>query len=97
MLHERAERAARGPLRETFDVATSRAVGGLGDLALISVPLLRIGGIMLAIKGERASEEIAAAKQVLYELHASVAAEMRGETNTIVAVEKNRKTPAKFP
>ena len=97
VLHERAERAARGPLRETFDVATSRAVGGLGDLALISVPLLRIGGIMLAIKGERAGEEIAAAKQVLYELHASVAAEMRGETNTIVAVEKNRKTPAKFP
>jgi 16S rRNA (guanine527-N7)-methyltransferase len=95
--NDRAERAARGPLRETFDVTTSRAVGALTDLALISVPFLRIGGVMLAIKGERAGEEIAAAKQPLYELHASVVGEIRGETNTIVAIEKNRKTPAKFP
>ena len=97
VVHDRAEKAARGPMREVFDVATSRAVGGLGDLALISVPFLRIGGLMLAIKGERAAEEIAAAKQPLYELHASVVGEIRGETNTIVAIEKNRKTPAKFP
>jgi 16S rRNA (guanine527-N7)-methyltransferase len=97
VLNERAERAARGPLRETFDVTTSRAVGALADLALVSVPFLRIGGVMLAIKGERAGEEIAAAKQPLYELHASVVGELRGETNTIVAIEKNRKTPAKFP
>lgn len=97
VLHDRAEKLARGPLREAFDVSTSRAVGALGDLAMISVPFLRIGGLMLAIKGERAGEEIAAAKQPLYELHASVVGEIRGETNTIVAIEKNRKTPAKFP
>jgi hypothetical protein len=53
--------------------------------------------MMLAIKGERASEEIAAAKQTLYELHVSVVGEIRTETNTIVAIEKQRKTPAKFP
>jgi 16S rRNA (guanine527-N7)-methyltransferase len=93
----RAEAVARGPLREKFDVATSRAVGALDGLALLSVPFLRIGGLMLAIKGERAPEEIAAAKQVLYELHAAVVGEIRTETNTIVAIEKQRKTPAKFP
>lgn len=97
VLNDRAEKAARGPLREQFDVSTSRAVGGLADLALWSVPFLRVGGLMLAIKGERAGEEVAAAKQPLYELHAAVVGEIRTETNTIVVVEKQRKTPAKFP
>lgn len=97
VVQERAEKAARSPLRESFDVATSRAVGALGDLAMWSIPLLRVGGLMLAIKGERAGEEIAAAKQALYELHSAVIDELRGESNTIVVVEKLRKTPAKFP
>ena len=97
VIQDRAERAAHGPLREQFDVATSRAVGGLADLALWSVPFLRVGGLMLAIKGERAGEEIVSAKQPLYELHAAVVGELRGQTNTIVVVEKQRKTPAKFP
>lgn len=97
VLHARAEVAARGPLRERFDVATSRAVGALESLALVSIPFLRIGGLMLAIKGERAPEEIAVAKQTLYELHSAVVGEIRTETNTIVVIEKQRKTPAKFP
>ena len=93
----RAEQAGHGPMRETFDVATSRAVGGLGELVRISVPLLRIGGMMLAIKGERAAEEVAEAKQALHALHAHHVGEIRGETNTIVAIEKQRKSPAKYP
>lgn len=97
VVQTRAETAARGPLREAFDVATSRAVGALGGLATISVPFLRIGGVMLAIKGARAAEELAEAKQRLYELHAAVVGEIRTETNTIIAIEKQRKTPAKFP
>jgi len=97
VVQSRAEAAARTAMRESFDVATSRAVSALSDLALLSIPLLRIGGVMLAIKGERAHEEIAAAKQPLYELHAKVVGELRTETNTVVAIEKERKTPAKFP
>lgn len=97
VVQERAEVLARGALRERFDVATSRAVGALGALAVVSVPFLKIGGVMLAIKGERAAQEVLEAKQTLYELHASVVGEIRTETNTIVAIEKQRKTPAKFP
>ncbi|MEI7877484.1 MAG: 16S rRNA (guanine(527)-N(7))-methyltransferase RsmG [Planctomycetota bacterium] len=97
VVNDRAEKVARTPLRESFDVATSRAVGGLADLAMLSIPLIRIGGMMLAIKGERAGEEIAASKQPLYELHASVVGEIKSETNTIIAIEKTRKTPTKFP
>ena len=97
VMQTRAETEARGALREKFDVATSRAVGALDGLALISIPFLRIGGLMLAIKGERAPEEIVAAKQMLYELHSAVVGEIRTETNTIIAIEKQRKTPSKFP
>ena len=64
---------------------------------MLSIPLIRIGGMMLAIKGDRAGEEIAASKQPLYELHASVVGEIKSETNTIIAIEKTRKTPTKFP
>jgi 16S rRNA (guanine527-N7)-methyltransferase len=97
VVQSRAEVAARTAMREAFDVATSRAVGALGDVALWSLPLLKVGGLMMAIKGERAGEEIAAAKQTLYELHGAVINELRGETNTIVVIEKRRKTPSKFP
>jgi 16S rRNA (guanine527-N7)-methyltransferase len=97
VLQERAEVAARGASREAFDVATSRAVGALDGLAQISIPLLRVGGLMLAIKGERAPEEVVAAKQTLYELHAAVVGELRTASNTIIVIEKRRKTPAKFP
>ncbi len=40
------------------DVATSRAVAPLGKLAGWSLPLVRKGGVMLAMKGASASEEL---------------------------------------
>jgi 16S rRNA (guanine527-N7)-methyltransferase len=42
------------------DVAVSRAVAALDKLAKWSMPLLRQGGRMVAIKGERAPEEVEA-------------------------------------
>jgi 16S rRNA (guanine527-N7)-methyltransferase len=41
------------------DVVASRAVADLGKLARWSMPLLRPGGRMLALKGERADAEVA--------------------------------------
>jgi 16S rRNA (guanine527-N7)-methyltransferase len=41
-----------------MDVVTSRAVASLDKLAKWSLPLLREGGRMLALKGDRAEEEI---------------------------------------
>lgn len=41
------------------DIATSRAVAPLGKLAGWSLPLVRRGGEMIALKGDSASEEIA--------------------------------------
>ncbi|OCB50741.1 16S rRNA (guanine(527)-N(7))-methyltransferase [Mycobacterium malmoense] len=47
------------------DAAVSRAVASLDKLAKWSVPLLRIGGRMLAIKGERATEEVEQYRRVM--------------------------------
>lgn len=47
------------------DVAVSRAVASLDKLAQWSVPLLRPGGLMLAIKGEHAAEEVDRQRRVM--------------------------------
>lgn len=44
--------------KRVFDVASARAVAPLGRLLTWSMPLLREGGQLLAMKGERATEEI---------------------------------------
>ena len=47
------------------DVVTSRAVASLDKLAGWSFPHLRIGGRLLALKGDRADEELDAARALL--------------------------------
>ena len=47
--------------REKYDVATARAVSALPVLTELCLPFVRTGGIFLAMKGEAAEAEIAAA------------------------------------
>jgi 16S rRNA (guanine527-N7)-methyltransferase len=54
--------------RLSVDVVTARAVAPLDRLADMAVPLMRPGGILLAIKGARAGEEVAAAQGALRRL-----------------------------
>ena len=49
----------------TVDVVTARAVAPLQRLAGWCLPLVRPGGLFLALKGQRAEEELAAAEQML--------------------------------
>ena len=62
---ERAEEAARGSLRESFDVVLSRAVAPLNVLLELCVPLLRSGGVFAAWKGENFEEELSQAGAAL--------------------------------
>ena len=66
----RVRRARAEELAGTLaaDVVTARAVAPLGRLAALAVPLLRPGGIVLAIKGARAAREVAAARGALTRL-----------------------------
>ena len=68
VLRARAEEKAAARIRA--DVATARAVAPLGRLAGWAAPLLRPGGQLLAIKGQSAADELAAAGPVLSRLGA---------------------------
>lgn len=59
---ERAETLATGPLAGTFDVATARAVAALPKLLGLTMPFLRPGGVLLAVKGAQWREEVTAAE-----------------------------------
>jgi 16S rRNA (guanine527-N7)-methyltransferase len=59
------------------DIATARAVAPLDRLAVWAAGLLKPGGQILAIKGQAAAEELAAARPVLSRLGARSAEVMR--------------------
>jgi 16S rRNA (guanine527-N7)-methyltransferase len=99
VINDRAETAGqdRDVHRERYDAVLARAVGRLPVLLELTVPLARIGGHVLAIKGEQADAEVAEAKAALHALHAKVVETRRTATGTIVVVEKARRTGKMYP
>jgi len=68
----RAEELATGPLGGSFDVVTARAVAPLRGLLALTVPFLRIGGCLHAVKGARWRDEVADADSQLRRYNAVV-------------------------
>jgi 16S rRNA (guanine527-N7)-methyltransferase len=99
ILDDRAEAIGRDRQthRERYDVVTARAVGKLPVLIELTVPLARIGGLVLAIKGRSAGEEVVAAREALHALHSHVIETRRTPTGTIVIIEKQRRSPKAYP
>jgi 16S rRNA (guanine527-N7)-methyltransferase len=94
---ERAEIAARGPLREAFDVAVCRALAAMPVLAELCLPFVRVGGRLLAMKAgvEDAADAIAAlGGGPATTAPARTAARDRG---VIVVVPKVAATPDEYP
>lgn len=102
----RAEDAGRdGTLRENFDVVTARAVAELRILTELCLPLVRVGGEMIAMKGKNAEYELAAAKRAIALMGGRTGAveeiSLTGEgetcTHPLIRVRKIGKTPAAYP
>ena len=101
----RAEDAAKGELRESFDAATARGVAELRVLAELCLPFVRVGGLFLAMKGKSADEEAAAARAGIGTLGArpegrkEIALTDGEETLARPALlyRKERKTPEGYP
>ena len=102
-VHLRAEEAGQKPLyRESFDLATARAVAKLNTLYEYCLPLVKTGGYFCAMKGPSAEEEIKLASKAASILGGSKA-ELKNETLTgeeeraFVLVKKISQTPPKYP
>jgi 16S rRNA (guanine527-N7)-methyltransferase len=97
----RAEDAGQDPaLREAFDVAVARALAPLPVLVELCLPLVRVGGRLLAQKTE--GEDPAGASTAIDllggRLGAVVSAPSPARTaGTIVVVDKVAPTPARYP
>ena len=104
IVHGRAEELGRDPAhRERYDWALARAVAEMPVLAEYLLPLARVGGAMLAQKGEGAAAEVHAAEAAINTLGGRVRqlvpVELRGlaETRHLVVVDKVAATPEKYP
>lgn len=86
-----------GGHREAYDVVVARAVGRLAALAELTVPLCKVGGRVLLIKGEKADEEVKEAERSLHTLKAIHAGTMETPTGRIVILEKRSATPRDYP
>ena len=102
----RAEDLGRDPLyREKFDVVTARAVTRLNVLAELCLPLIRVGGSLIAMKAKTADEELAEAKRAIETVGGRVRAvesfnlEMNGEVleRSLILIEKIAPTPKSYP
>ncbi|MET0930929.1 MAG: 16S rRNA (guanine(527)-N(7))-methyltransferase RsmG [Aeromicrobium sp.] len=68
----------------TFDVVTARAVAALDKLARWCMPLVRPGGVLLAMKGRSAADEVQVATATLHRL---------GATSIVVTTYENGDVP----
>ena len=101
-VHARAEEFARKH-REQFDIATSRAVAQLNVLCELTLPLVKVGGVFLAMKSVESDPELQEARSAIAQLGGAVedvadyTIPGTEVTHRVVRIRKERPTPAGFP
>lgn len=103
-IHSRIEDFGRNKKnRERFDIVTSRAVANLTTLSEYMVPLTKIGGKCICMKGVNVEEEIAKSKNAIKILGGEIVKieklklpEEKSDRNIII-INKQKNTPAKYP
>lgn len=110
----RAEDLAKLPEhREKYDYATARAVAALPMLCELTIPFVKIGGSLVAMKAKGANEEFEAARSAIRQLCGSaslagtileearlcgnVNGERIDENRTVILMKKLGGTPKTFP
>ena len=88
--------------RAQFDIVTARAVARMQVLSELTIPYLKVGGRLLALKASNAPEELEEAKNALNLLFSKVEDNLQyelpnGDPRYITVVEKKKETPNKYP
>ena len=103
-VHARAEEFGQSKAyREKYDVVTSRAVARLNILVEYMLPIVKVGGKCICMKGPESEEEIKEAQKAINVLGGTIKNVEKfslPETDinrTIIVIEKNRETPETYP
>ena len=104
---ERAEVLALDPsYRESFDVATARAVAAMPILTELCLPFVRIGGRFVAMKAAKGDDEAKTSSNAITKCggkltsvdeHPLYSRTGDSEQRVIISVNKETKTPKEFP
>ncbi len=104
VIKARVEEIGQMPVhREAYDCAVARAVAGMNVLSEYLLPLVRIGGMMLAQKGESGPAEAQEAEKAMKllggKLQQVIQVNLPGvaDDRYLVIVNKSHATPPKFP
>ena len=104
VVHARAEEIGQHPThREQYDLALARALAEMATLAELTLPLVRIGGLVIAHKGEDPAVEVEAAHRAILAMGGQVREVQPlnipelDEARHLVVLEKVTATPAKYP
>lgn len=103
LVHGRAEQMSHEiAYRESFDIATARAVASLSALCEYCLPYVKVGGVFAAYKGPDIENEAGYAKRAISLLggELSIIKEYElpgGDKRTLVLIKKIGKTPKEYP
>ena len=98
----RAEDYARNN-REKFDYATARAVSQLNILLELIIPMLKVGGTFISLKGQGYEDEINNSKEALRRLNCRISKIYEfdlpesHEKRAIIHIVKDKETNKKYP
>lgn len=103
-VHLRAEDAGKNSgHREKYDIVTARAVARLSVLSEYCLPLVKVGGMFVALKGAKYKEEIASAAKALNVLGGKLVnarqVELPGldDGRAVVSIKKIKPSPKAYP
>ena len=87
--------------RESYDIATSRAVARLNILLELTAPYVKVGGAVLAMKGAAAKEELSecagAMKKLGLKLEDVREFPIDGTSHAVIVLRKIAPTPKQYP
>ena len=88
--------------RELYDIVTARAVSALNVLVELCLPLVKVGGYLVAYKGKNAAIEVAEAKNAINKLGGEMEYYTEdllpnGEERHLVFIKKIKETNKKYP
>ena len=103
-VHLRAEDAGKSAAhREKYDIVTARAVARLSVLSEYCLPLVKVGGMFVALKGSKYKEEIAAAGKALSVLGGKIITAQEvalpglNDGRAVISIKKVKPSPKAYP